>query len=343
MYGSSMGAYGGYPAAETGSKVVFVKNLNEDVVTPDILSKLFGAYGDVEKLKILWDKRSNAMIQFTSHEGVKNAMQYLQGVELFGKAMKLTEFSHGDVNVDAETKGEMSLYLGHNHPQHRFARASGPQTIGAPSEKLFIASIPLSWDEAQLRNFISPAGRVVSVKMLPPKKYQSAIVQMASVQEAINVLTMYHWALVETAVASAQGMHDLNLRVNFSASKQGSTAPQQQQQQQFHQAGRFDMAGYQQQQPKAPQYPPYGQYGAGGAYAAASQPQGSVPGQFAYQQHMQQAYPQHQSYAQQPAPPHLQQGMPPAITASTYMQQQQQQHQQPPPPAAYQGYGSFLK
>ena len=94
---------------------------------------------------------------------------------------------------------------------------------------------------------------VVQMKMLPPKKFQSAIVVMASVQEAINVLTMFHWATVDTnskailffiisvlgahlfsftKVPSAQGAHDLNLRVNFSTSKRdnnnagGAYAPQ---------------------------------------------------------------------------------------------------------------------
>ena len=36
----------------SGSRVVFVKNLNEQQVTPEILFRLFSVYGDVEKLKV---------------------------------------------------------------------------------------------------------------------------------------------------------------------------------------------------------------------------------------------------------------------------------------------------
>ena len=303
-------------------------------------------------------------------------------MKLFGNNLRISEFSHGDVNVTPDTKGELCAYYGRSHPQHRFERSTGTPSFAPPSQKLFIASIPLAWTEETLREFLSPAGRILEVKMLPPKKFSSAIVNMESVQEAINVLTMFHWTVVDRDVPSAQGPHDLNLRINFSTSQkqrddaghggynphhQGHHQPQQyrhmppQQQQQQQRGGYAPPQNFGGQFPQ--QMPFYPQGGHQPQQAPQSYPSG------AYQPYRPDAHMAGAGGAPPPPsyhPPQESQRRPqPALMTATFQsgaspqqQQQQQQHyqaqqaqqssqqaqQQPPPPPSYsQGYGSFLK
>ena len=43
--------------------VVLLSNLKEEVVTPHVLFTLCGVYGDVVRVKILYNKKSNALVQ----------------------------------------------------------------------------------------------------------------------------------------------------------------------------------------------------------------------------------------------------------------------------------------
>ncbi len=200
------------------SPVLVVKGLHEEV-TVDGLFKLFGVYGDVEKLKIVWDKRDTALIQFTTRQGAECAAQNLHGAILFGNRLDIKFFKNGEVNVTEDRKGELAEYYGRNHPLHRFGKNQSNNShlhICPPTDTLHVSSIPNDWDDAKLRSVLSPAGRVLSVKFLTAKRYQQAVVNMGSVQEAMNVIMMFHWMVVEKDIGeNSKGKFDLNMRVNF--------------------------------------------------------------------------------------------------------------------------------
>lgn len=61
MGGAMGGAMGG-----DDTPVVLVSNLNADVVTPADLQVLFGVYGDVHRVKILFNKKDTALVQFAT-------------------------------------------------------------------------------------------------------------------------------------------------------------------------------------------------------------------------------------------------------------------------------------
>jgi hypothetical protein len=299
--------------------VVMVKGLHEQV-TPDILFKLFSCYGDVEKLKIIWDKRDTCLIQFTNPQGAQCAQQNLQDLILFGKRLDIKLFKHGEVNVNEDRKGELAEYYGRHHIQHRFGdgRSNSAQHVCPPSDTLHISSIPNDWDEKRFRDELSIAGRVVSIKMLAPKKYQQAVVQMGSLQEAINVLTMLHWKVVEKGIGeSHKGKFDLNLRVNFCKSEAQKDRFFNQGKPGGHQQGSYGGGMHQQHQQSSQQY---------GGQQYYQQQQQQQP------QQQQQQYPPYQAYQQQ-APQHLQQQqqqqLPQAVAQPSLQPQQQHPHAPP--------------
>jgi hypothetical protein len=50
----------------SGPTVLIVSNIPADKVNPDILFKLFGVYGDVNRVKILYNKPDTALVQFAT-------------------------------------------------------------------------------------------------------------------------------------------------------------------------------------------------------------------------------------------------------------------------------------
>merc|ERR1712168_333715 len=57
--------------------VVLVSNLDEAETTPDKLFTLFGVYGNVIRVKILFNKKDTALIQFAEATMAEKARQYL--------------------------------------------------------------------------------------------------------------------------------------------------------------------------------------------------------------------------------------------------------------------------
>ena len=67
---TGMGLMGGMPGAGMrgnqgvqGGCVLIVSNLDESRVNPDVLFTLFGVYGDVLRVKVLFAKKDTALIQ----------------------------------------------------------------------------------------------------------------------------------------------------------------------------------------------------------------------------------------------------------------------------------------
>ena len=56
-----------------------------------MLFKLFGVYGNVMKVKILFKKRDNALIEFQDSSMAATAKQYLNGVPFFSSQLNVNE------------------------------------------------------------------------------------------------------------------------------------------------------------------------------------------------------------------------------------------------------------
>ena len=73
--GASIGAMG---AATAGNSVVLCSNIPEERgINCDMLFTLFGVYGDVMRVKISYQKRSTALIQYRDPGQAQQAAQFL--------------------------------------------------------------------------------------------------------------------------------------------------------------------------------------------------------------------------------------------------------------------------
>ncbi|XP_065183585.1 polypyrimidine tract-binding protein 2-like isoform X2 [Sycon ciliatum] len=193
--------YPGVPPVMVGSPVLLVSNLNEQQITPTNLFMLFGVYGDVQRVKILFNKKDAALIQMTSPFQAHTAQNYLNKVSLYGKDMHITISKHTHVSLPREGQEGAELtkdFAG--SPLHRFKGTShNYQNIFQPSACLHLSNIPSDITEEFLREkFSAFEGTVVALRWIMLKDEEKfkdrrmCLIQMSSVEVAVQALVNLH-------------------------------------------------------------------------------------------------------------------------------------------------------
>ncbi|KAM3873994.1 polypyrimidine tract-binding protein 3-like, partial [Diretmus argenteus] len=195
-----------------GQSVLLVSNLNTESISPHSLFILFGVYGDVQRVKILFNKKENALVQMTDATQAQLAMSHLNGQRLHGNVIRVTVSRHPAVRLPGaglEGGGLTRDFAG--SALHRFKKPGSKnfQNIFPPSGTLHLSNIPPQVSEEVLKDLFSSRGFTVRAFKFFLKDRKMALIQLASVDEAIQALIDLH-------------NHDLgdqhHLRVSFSKS-----------------------------------------------------------------------------------------------------------------------------
>ncbi|XP_005307589.3 polypyrimidine tract-binding protein 2 isoform X4 [Trachemys scripta elegans] len=177
-----------------GNTVLLVSNLNEEMVTPQSLFTLFGVYGDVQRVKILYNKKDSALIQMADGNQSQLAMSHLNGQKMYGKIIRVTLSKHQTVQLPREGLDDQGLTKDFgNSPLHRFKKPGSKnfQNIFPPSATLHLSNIPPSVAEDDLRTlFANTGGTVKAFKFF--QDHKMALLQMSTVEEAIQALIDLH-------------------------------------------------------------------------------------------------------------------------------------------------------
>uniref|UniRef100_A0A8C4DD97 RRM domain-containing protein n=1 Tax=Dicentrarchus labrax TaxID=13489 RepID=A0A8C4DD97_DICLA len=176
------------------SGVLLASNLNEEMVTPQSLFTLFGVYGDVQRVKILYNKKDSALIQLSDGNQAQLAMSHLNGQKVFGKVMRVTLSKHQTVALPREGLDDQLLTKDFSgSPLHRFKKPGSKnfQNIFPPSATLHLSNIRDGVGEDDLRLLFSNSGGTVKAfKFFQDRKM--SLIQMSSVEEAIQALMDLH-------------------------------------------------------------------------------------------------------------------------------------------------------
>ncbi|XP_038660109.1 polypyrimidine tract-binding protein 3 isoform X5 [Scyliorhinus canicula] len=210
------GAVGGRLAmhgiGQAANSVLLVSNLNPEKVSPHWLFILFGVYGDVHRVKILFNKKENALIQMADANQAQLAMSHLNGQKVYGRVLRVTLSKHQMVQLPREGQEDQGLTKDYSSsPLHRFKKPGSKnfQNIFPPSSTLHLSNIPPSITEDDLRNLFESTGCSVKGFKFFLKDRKMALIQLDSLEEAIQALIDLH-------------NHDLgenhHLRVSFSKS-----------------------------------------------------------------------------------------------------------------------------
>lgn len=200
-------------AAQGGSgSVLLVSNLNEDQTECDHLFTLFGVYGDVHRVKILFNKKDTALIQMSEPQQAILAMTHLDKVKLWGKPIRVMPSKHTSVQLPKEGQPDAGLTKDYSASNlHRFKKPGSKNysNIYPPSSTLHLSNIPASVEETDLKEAFLTQGLNVQAFKFFPKDRKMALVQLGNVEDAIAALVKLHnYQLSETS----------HLRVSFSKS-----------------------------------------------------------------------------------------------------------------------------
>uniref|UniRef100_A0A3Q2YBG4 Polypyrimidine tract binding protein 2b n=1 Tax=Hippocampus comes TaxID=109280 RepID=A0A3Q2YBG4_HIPCM len=172
-------------AGQTGSSgVLLVSNLNEEV----------SVYGDVQRVKILYNKKDSALIQMSDANQAQLAMSHLNGQKMYGKIIRATLSKHQTVALPRDGLDDQGLTKDYaNSPLHRFKKPGSKnfQNIFPPSATLHLSNIPQDVTEDDLRLLFSNAGGTVKAfKFFQDRKM--ALIQMSTVEESVQALIDLH-------------------------------------------------------------------------------------------------------------------------------------------------------
>lgn len=206
----SGGLVGSAPAGGAGS-VLLVSGLNETDATCDGLFTLFGVYADVLRVKILYNKKENALVQVADSTQAAIAMTHLDKVKVWGKPMRVAASKHSQVQMPKEGAPDGGLTKDYaNSPLHRFKKKGSKNysNIFAPSSTLHLSNIPPTTTEQEL---VEAFGQHASVKGFKffPKDRKMALIALETIEQAVNgLIHMHNFQLAENS----------HLRVSFSKS-----------------------------------------------------------------------------------------------------------------------------
>ncbi|KQS51939.1 polypyrimidine tract-binding protein 1 isoform X1 [Drosophila erecta] len=200
------------PAMRGYSNVLLVSNLNEEMVTPDALFTLFGVYGDVQRVKILYNKKDSALIQMAEPQQAYLAMSHLDKLRLWGKPIRVMASKHQAVQLPKEGQPDAGLTRDYSqNPLHRFKKPGSKnyQNIYPPSATLHLSNIPSSCSEEDIKEAFTSSSFEVKAFKFFPKDRKMALLQLSSVEEAVLALIKMH---------NHQLSESNHLRVSFSKS-----------------------------------------------------------------------------------------------------------------------------
>ncbi|VDL61124.1 unnamed protein product [Hymenolepis diminuta] len=199
------------PINNIGSTVLIVSNLNEERVYPDALFTLFGVYGDVMRVKIMFNKKDTALIQFNDPQQTVLAMQFLNQKVLWGQPMKIAISRHNYVQLPKEDKDNHLTKDYSSSLLHRFRKPNSKnyQNIYPPSNVLHLSNIPPSVTEDDVRTLFRSKGFEVVGFRFMQKDNKMALVQLESVESAMEALIALH---------NTQLSENSHLRISFSKS-----------------------------------------------------------------------------------------------------------------------------
>lgn len=213
-WGASPYGMPGMPPVASGSKVLICSNFDPEQITPDIIFTLFGVYGDVIRVKILYTKRDTALIQFRDHDQAQTALTHLRhGISLWGRELKINFSKHSEISMPREEQtsegGKVFTQDYTRDPRHRYKHAGSKnfQHICPVSRTLHLSNISGTATESQLVSMFTTYGSVTAFKFFE-NNHRMGLVEMSNQEEAILALIGLH----------CTEMDEGELRISFSKS-----------------------------------------------------------------------------------------------------------------------------
>ncbi|NWY59235.1 PTBP3 protein, partial [Chionis minor] len=178
-----------------GNSVLLVRNLNPEALIKFPFWIFTGVYGVVHRVKIMFKKKENALVQMEDAAQAQLAISNLNGQRLYGRVLHATLSKHWTVKLPSlgqENHGLTKDYS--NSPLHRFKNPGSRdlENIFPPSATLHLSNIPPSVTVDYLKNIFASAGSTVKDCKFLQNDGKMALIQLGCVEEALQALIELH-------------------------------------------------------------------------------------------------------------------------------------------------------
>uniref|UniRef100_A0A2K5K1Q7 RRM domain-containing protein n=1 Tax=Colobus angolensis palliatus TaxID=336983 RepID=A0A2K5K1Q7_COLAP len=179
--------------AGAGNSVLLVSNLNLERVTPQslfcVLFILFSNYGYVQRVKILFNKKENALLKMADDNQAQPAMSHLNWHKRHGKP------THQNLQLPRKGREDQGLTKDYGSSAlHRFKKPGFKnfQNIFLPSATVHLSNIPPSVSEEYLKVLSSSHGGAIKRLKFFQKDRKMALIQIRCVEEAVQAPVDLH-------------------------------------------------------------------------------------------------------------------------------------------------------
>lgn len=191
-----------------GRRVLFVSGLPETLGAPQLL-RLFGQYGDVELVRVLYGKADQALVEMGTVEGAHIARDQLDEVAILGSHLRVSSSKHDTLNQPVPGSEDADLCAG------PLTRASTATRIVSPGATLHVSNIVAEVAESeatrgQLRDRLTRFGAIEAEEWMPPTAGNTRWMgrfRMDSVEAAVACVAFLHrTTLLDRSVSPQQPM-----------------------------------------------------------------------------------------------------------------------------------------
>jgi len=178
---------------DTRSCVVQVSNFPDQIANPDALFTLFGVYGDILKVKIMYNRRDNALMQFKTYEQALIAVAKLDKVKLWEKVLQVGLSKFPEIQIPIKNDGGLAKDYS-NSPLHRFKKPGSKNfyNIFQPNQTLHLSNISPQTTEENIRELFRKHGNINNFKWISKEGNKMALLEMGSIEEAVLALIALH-------------------------------------------------------------------------------------------------------------------------------------------------------
>ena len=175
------------------STVVIVYRLS-DQLTPEQIFNLFSFYGHVVKVKKFHARPDTALVQFMEPIFAALALQFLEGVVVFGQAIHLDYAKMKEIIIQsAEETGNKHRVF--SLKERRFGSHIPERVLKSacrPTNLLHVANVGEGTTQEDIIQFIREFGVVSGFKWVTADNTHTALLKMATTEDATHALLLGH-------------------------------------------------------------------------------------------------------------------------------------------------------
>jgi len=169
--------------------VLLVTGFNSNKMTPQKLFNLFSCYGFVEQVKVFFQKRDHAFVQYANMTQANHAVDILSKCTFYGNSIHVTR-SKQDFLRDADDIPVSLNRFSRNFAMQR-SKNKGPRMC-QPTNTVHVTNLPQQATKKSMQALFSSYGSILALKFFNHDNIPMCLIRYETVEQAIEAICEVH-------------------------------------------------------------------------------------------------------------------------------------------------------